>query len=145
MKGVLVNNVKDARRKERQTSRLFKCGSRAYKDNQTDEMWAEIAAEVGVGHSGKCSCFVHLFCNAKNVVRPSACSSLVHTSQSEAVVYLENGSTRITKFYMNIHTGLLYVHPGYGITNYFRSEIIAKITVENAASDGFWWNFLITV
>ena len=32
-------------------------------------------------------------------------------------------------------------HTGYDITNYFRSEVIATKTVENAASDGFRCNF----
>ena len=36
---------------------------------------------------------------------------------------------------------MLYIFPGYDVTNYFRSEATAKKTVENAASDGLRWNF----
>ena len=36
----------------------------------------------------------------------------------------------------------VYNHSGYDVTSYFRSEVIDILkTVENAASDGFGWNF----
>ena len=40
---------------------------------------------------------------------------------------------------------MLYIRTGYDVTNYFRSEIIAKKTVENAASNDFRWNLSIKV
>ena len=33
------------------------------------------------------------------------------------------------------------IHTGYDVTNYFQSDATAKITVENATSDGFGSNF----
>ena len=38
------------------------------------------------------------------------------------------------------HAYIVYSHTGYYVTNYFRSEVTAKKTVENAASDGFGSN-----
>ena len=66
---------------------------------------------------------------------------VARSSQSKTVVYLEN-RLRITKFYTDLHTDLPYICTGYGVINYFQSEVIAKKNVENAASDGFRWNFL---
>ena len=48
----------------------------------------------------------------------------------------------ITKLRTDIHTDLLYSRTGYGITSRL---VMAKINVENAASDGFGWNFSRTV
>ena len=45
---------------------------------------------------------------------------------------------------MDNHIDLLYSHTGYDVINYFRSDVIAKKTIENAAFDGFGWNFLRT-
>ena len=59
-------------------------------------------------------------------------------SQSEAVVYLENGLTYtiITKLYTKLHTGRVYNHTGYDVTIYFLSEVIGvRRTAENDASD----------
>ena len=42
---------------------------------------------------------------------------------------------------MDIHEEVVYIHTGCDVTNYFRSEVIAKKTVQNAASDGFRCNF----
>ena len=54
--------------------------------------------------------------------------------------------SRITKFYTDIRTESFYSHTrGCDITSYFRSEAIAKKTVENAASNGVISNFSITV
>ena len=46
--------------------------------------------------------------------------------------------------FRDIYTELLYSHTGYDMTNYFRSEVIAT-NFENAACDGFGWNFSGTV
>ena len=48
---------------------------------------------------------------------------------------------RNTKFYKHILAGLAYIAAGYDVTTYFRSEVTAKKTVENALSGGFRWNF----
>ena len=50
----------------------------------------------------------------------------------------------MTKFYTDDHTDLLYTLTEY-ITYYFRSDVIVKKIVEDATSDGFWWNFSRTV
>ena len=42
---------------------------------------------------------------------------------------------RITNFYRDIHTDIVYSHTGYDIIIYFQSK-----TVENTTSDGFGWN-----
>ena len=69
-------------------------------------------------------------------------SFVVRPSQSEAVVYLENGLPRIAKFYTNVHTGRVYKHTGYDVTIYFRLAVmeVLKKTVENAVSYGFRLN-----
>ena len=41
---------------------------------------------------------------------------------------------------MDVHTDLPYVYARYDVSNYLRSEVIVKKTVENAASGGFGWN-----
>ena len=43
--------------------------------------------------------------------------------------------SRITKFYRNIHTDLLYSHTRYGMSNYIRSEVIVK----NSWKRSIWW------
>ena len=47
-------------------------------------------------------------------------------SQSETVVYLENGLTQHHQFYMDVLTELFYIHTEYDVINYFRSEIFTK-------------------
>ena len=42
---------------------------------------------------------------------------------------------------MDIHTEIVYSHTGYDVISYFRSEVMAKKTDENTASDGVGWNF----
>ena len=42
---------------------------------------------------------------------------------------------------MDIYTDPSYSHTVCDVTNYFRSEVTAKKTVEDAASDGIGWNF----
>ena len=43
---------------------------------------------------------------------------------------------------MDVCAELVYSHTGYGITGYFRLEVIVvRKTTENAASDCFWSNF----
>ena len=42
----------------------------------------------------------------------------------------------------DLHTGRVYNHAGYDVTDYFRLAVIeVKKTDENAASDGFGWHF----
>ena len=49
---------------------------------------------------------------------------------------------RITKFPADIiRTGLIYNHIVYDVTDYFRSQIVAKVTVKNATWVGFGSNF----
>ena len=46
------------------------------------------------------------------------------SSQSEAVVYLENGGPGITKLYTSLHTGRVYNHTGYDITGCFQLAVM---------------------
>ena len=75
----------------------------------------------------------------------SVCVVLVRCpSQSERLEYPIFKRTfwpRITKFCVDIHTDVLNSHTGYDVTNYFGRQLSWK-TVQNAASDGFFWNFL---
>ena len=46
---------------------------------------------------------------------------------------------------MDIYSNILYSQTAQDITNYFRPEVMAQKTVENAASDGFWCNLSRTI
>ena len=49
----------------------------------------------------------------------------VHSTRNQLLEYLENRLTyRRTKFYGDIHTDIVYIHTGYDIIIYFRSEVI---------------------
>ena len=51
---------------------------------------------------------------------------------------------RISKFYMDIHTDLVFSHAKYDVTSYFQSVFIeVRKTAENAPSDGFRSNFSV--
>ena len=52
---------------------------------------------------------------------------------------LKTVSSRITKFYGDIHTDIIYNHIGYDVIIYFQSEVIGE-TDENTASDDCGWN-----
>ena len=68
--------------------------------------------------------------------------------QSEAVVHLENVRLRprITKIDTYIHYDELNSNTGYDVTDSSRLEVIeVQKTVENAATDGYWWNLSKTV
>ena len=68
--------------------------------------------------------------------------SFVHHKLSDSRITLERldlESPNLTGIFPS--TGMFYNNAGYDITNYFRSEVIVKRTVENTASDGYGSNF----
>ena len=87
------------------------------------------------------SAYYHRVRRPSSVVRHSS-SFVVHHKVSGSNI-LETVLPRITKYIRYIHTDLPYSHIIYDVTGYFRSDVIAKETLVNAASDGFRWNLSI--
>ena len=51
----------------------------------------------------------------------------IRSTRNQLLEYLENRLTyKITKFYRDIHTDIVYSHTGYDAIVYFRSKVIAK-------------------
>ena len=70
-----------------------------------------------------------------------------HTIGRGFVMFSKSVLPRITKFYTNIHIIRSWSTdtPDIDVVIHFQSEVIAKKTVENTATDGFGLNFSRTV
>ena len=94
--------------------------------------------------------FIYFYAIAEYLMSLTTCvrrrsSLVVHHKVSGSNIPRTVGTRIIELSTDNSDQSTLYSRIEYDVTNYFRSEVLAKKTDENAESDGFGWNFSRTV